>query len=740
MKRQTELSAWALRAGAVACLVGLVLATGSHAAPLPLVQNDGQWPAAVRFAAAVPDGMVWLTDHQVLVALGDGLTAIDLRPGAAAPVGRLRQAAWFSFFHGPDPSRWRAAVPAWSEVMIADAWPGVDLRLQIRPTGLRYDLDVAPGAAVPADVVGPLAGDVALRLATDPDGRGGDLRWREAAPAARTAADGLVWCTFLGGGESDKGLGIGVGDDGCPVVTGRSRSADFPTTPGGGSLVGINDVFVAKLSPDGSQLLWGTLIGSSGEDGGMALAIAPDGDIVIAGLVSDGDWPTTPGAFQTVSGGRRDAAACKLSPDGTVLRWSTYIGGALNDVANRVFVGADGCPILVGDTESSDWPTTPGAHDRFHDGGWDAFMVRLAADGSALLASTLLGGGDDDMGRDVILDPDVGVVMVGSTRSNSFPTTAGAFQTAPGGGEDGYLAALDPGQASLLWSTRLGGGEDDAAMRLVPAPDGGYVITGGTRSADFPVSADAYDTTHNGNDDAFVATMDADGSALAWSTFLGGANADRGLAIAVDAAANVTVAGYTLSTDLPVTLGAFDLTANGSYDVFVHQLSADGRRLRMGTYLGGGLRDETYAARFLDDGHLVLVGVTESEGFPVTAGAYQEGYAGLADAFVAELDLGAWLVGVGAPPGVALRASASPNPFNPRRDRLPAGRRRRGRVTVHDLRGRLVRRWAVPAPAGEGRVIWDGLDAAGRPVAAGAYVYRVGQGGAVARGKLALVR
>ncbi len=161
----------------------------------------------------------------------------------------------------------------------------------------------------------------------------------------------------------------------------------------------------------------------------MALAMAPDGDIVIAGLVSDDDWPTTAGAFQTASGGRRDAVVCQLSPDGTVLRWSTYIGGALNDVANRVFVGADGCPIMVGDTESFDWPTTPGAHDRLHGGGWDAFMARLSADGSTLLASTLLGGASDDLGRDVIQDLDQPVVVVGSTRSCSFPTTPGAFQT-----------------------------------------------------------------------------------------------------------------------------------------------------------------------------------------------------------------------------------------------------------------------------------------------------------------------
>ena len=168
------------------------------------------------------------------------------------------------------------------------------------------------------------------------------------------------------------------------------------------------------------------------------------------------------------------------------------------------------------------------------------------------------------------------------------------------------------------------------------------MVTGGTRSADFPVTAGAYDQTHNGQDDAFVARLTAAGDALDWSTFLGGSESDRGLVLVLDADARPTVMGYTLSADLPVTPGAFDATANGSYDVFVHRFTADGGRLLAGTYLGGEGRDETYSAVPDPAGNLLLIGMTHSPDFPVTPGAYDTSYGGDADAFVARIDPRTW--------------------------------------------------------------------------------------------------
>ena len=337
--------------------------------------------------------------------------------------------------------------------------------------------------------------------------------------------------------------------------------------------------------------------------------------------------------------------------------------------------------------------------------------------------------------------PDQLVAVVGSTRSSTFPTTSGAFQEAAQGGEDGYLACVDPALATLVWSTRLGGAEDDALMRVVSTADGRLLVTGGSRSNDFPVTVGAYDTIHNGNDDALVTAVSADGSELAWSTLLGGTDADRGLALAQDAQGNVTVLGYTLSLDLPTTTGAFDTSANGSYDVFVHQFDPTGSQLRLGTFLGGDARDETYAVQPLDGGRVLLIGVTESTGFPTTVDAYQTVYADNADAFVALLDLTVWSVGVTHPPLSTIEVVASPNPFNPCVEiAFRLGEAGRVRVAVHDPRGQLVRAWTVEAPDGSGRVSWDGRDRAGRSVAAGTYLYSVGRDDLIAHGKLSLVR
>ena len=135
---------------------------------------------------------------------------------------------------------------------------------------------------------------------------GGAVVWASAPARRRDAGDGVLWSTFLGQTASDKGLAVALTEAGEPVAVGRTRSVDFPTTVGSYSTenAGLNDVFVAKLTPDGSNLIWSTLLGSSGDDAGMSVALAADGDILITGLASVADWPTTAGAFDETGNGR----------------------------------------------------------------------------------------------------------------------------------------------------------------------------------------------------------------------------------------------------------------------------------------------------------------------------------------------------------------------------------------------------------------------------------------------------
>jgi hypothetical protein len=737
--------------GAVAGLtlvsVLLIAAMPSAAgAAAPIVENRGQWPDDVRFVARDGATSVTFTAAGPVVRSGAGEAAITLvgagSPGA--PVGRAPHPTRWNFFRGPDAHTWRTSVPGWTEVVYRDVWPGVDVCWQVRAGGLQWRLDPTGDSAPPRTAVRPPNLPV-LRVTDADDGRAGTISWGAptAAPADGRDAGPLVWSTYLGASDSDKGLGVAVGPDGCPVVVGRSRSPDFPT-PGGvvTDPAGLNDVFVLKLSPSGDSVVWGTFLGSDGDDAGMGLAIAPDGEVVVVGLASGADWPVTAGAFATTASGQRDAVAARLGAGGDTLVWSTYLGGASNDLAIRVRLDATGCPVIGGATQSPDWPTTPGAFDQWHDGGWDAFLARLSSDGTQLLASTLLGGTGDEEGRAMDLRPDGLVVLVGSTRGSVFPTTPGAFATGPAGAEDAWAACLDATDASLVWSTLLGGAENDVATRVACDAAGRAVVVGGTRSADFPTTAGAHDTTHNGNDDAFVSVVAPDGASLAWSSLLGGGDADRAMGVALDDAGRVTLLGYTLSDDLPTTPAAYDTSANGSYDVFVHQFTTDGGGLRFGSYLGGLERDEIFSATHDDAGRLLLVGVSESADFPVTAGCYQPEYGGLADAFVAAVDPAAWLATTSPAPGGDPGLRCYPNPANPRAT-VAFDVPRAGPVTVRvvDLRGRAVRTLLTRSlTAGTHRLVWDGRDRAGLPVASGTYVCEVRTPGGRRTTRLGLVR
>ncbi len=726
-------------------MVGVSLAT-----PVPLVENRGQYPDEVLFHASNGGATVFFTAREVVLDIGrgdGGGTVVRLPLGAADAElfgeGELRTR--YSFFRGRDPRRWQRGAPTWSSVVQGSATAGTRITWQLEPDGLHYRIET-DSDDVRTRTAPRLAGNEMNAVDLIGDGDSGIVRWRGTASATeRDDTDGLLWSTFLGHSGSDKGLAVTLAEDGGPVAVGRTRSVDFPTTTGSYSTdnAGLNDVFVARLDPDGSTLIWGTLLGSSGDDAGMGVALAAGGDIVIVGLASVADWPTTVGAYDETGNGQRDAVVARLSATGDTLQWSTYIGGVSNDVANRVIIDSDGCPVIVGETASFNWPTTPSAHTRLHSGGWDVFVARLAADGSSLAASTFLGGAADDLGRDLVPVADGRVIVVGSTHSAGFPTTPGTLATDHAGAEDGFVACVDPADATLTWSTFLGGTDADAATRVVLDQFERPIITGGTRSADFPTSAGAHDQTHNGHDDVFVTKLDSAGEGVIWSTLLGGSEADRGLVLHQDPVAGVTVMGYTLSVDLPVTPTAFDTTANGSYDIFIHRFSADGGNLLAGTYLGGEGRDETYAVAAQPTGELVLIGMSHSEDFPVTPDAFDTSYGGDSDAFVARIDPRTWYpVAVEATPRPTLSAAARPNPFNPRVT-IAFDLPRAGylSVRVFDARGRLVRVLNDGAePAGPGTVVWDGRDGEGRLQGSGTYLYEVRAAGERIRGKLALVR
>ena len=347
----------------------------------------------------------------------------------------------------------------------------------------------------------------------------------------------IMWSTYLGGAGNDFGNGVAVDGSGNLLVTGRTYSSGWISGGSDTSYNGNADAFVAKLSPTGSHL-WSTYLGGSSDDFAEDIAVDGSGDLVITGGTSSAGW--TSGGFDTSHNGSIDAFVAKLSPTGSHL-WSTYLGGTADDFANDIAVDASGNPIVTGQTQSGEW-TSGGFDTSFNGGTWDAFAVKLSSAGNHLW-STYLGGSNPDYGWGVDVDGSNNPIISGQTASSGW--TSGGFDTSYNGGIDGFVAKFSP-TGSHLWSTYLGGTSSEAGESIAVDGPGDLFITGGTSSAGW--TSGGFDTSFNGGTwDIHVVKLSSTGSHL-WSTYLGGTGDDAGFTVDVDGSGNPVVAGFTSSS------------------------------------------------------------------------------------------------------------------------------------------------------------------------------------------------
>lgn len=752
-------------------------------APLVFIANQGQIPAPARYYALQPRGAAYFEPEAVVLdrestgAADRGLLVrvtfphhdAGLKARAAAP-----QAARVNSIIGDDPARWRSALPTFAEVRYEGIAPGADLIYRVADGRLKYDVRVAPGA----DLRGVRLRYEGVRaLALDPAGAlllrsaAGDLR--EAAPVLYQEKEGrllavrggyrlvsdtevgfwaadldprlplvidpeMVWSSFLGGSGDDLANRVLADTDGGLIVVGATGSSDYPTTAGAYSRTsaGSRDVFVTKLRSDGTGLLWSTYLGGAGADEARSAALAPDGYIYLCGRTGSTDFPVTAHAFQrTYGGGLTDGFLARLAPTGGSLAFCTLLGGASDDYAAAVAVDGSGRPTVAGVTASGDFPTTPDVvrpswSPSFFDGA-EGFVARLSATGSELDYSTFLGGGSADGISGLALDDQGRPLVVGNTRSSTFPITAGAVRTALGGSKDGFVTRLSSDASAYLYSSYLGGGDADAAIAAAIDAAGNAYVTGYTASADFPTTSGALQETYNGGGayDGFVCKLAPSGGSLSlsYATYLGGDGQDIPLALSVASDGRACVAGYTASDDFPTTAAAFDATANGGDDAFVAALAPDGRSLSYSSYLGAPGTDDAYSIAVLDGGRVALCGSTTDASFPTTVGAFDRTHAspGGLDGFVTVLDIGegpTLAVGGAGLPGLSL-APPRPSPFTERTVvRMTLGRVSPVEVVVADVRGRAVATIARgELSAGPHAWAWDGRGDDGAPVASGLY-------------------
>jgi hypothetical protein len=498
----------------------------------------------------------------------------DSRPASYQLVGGKRVAV--ASRYTLDGNAYGFALGAYdpSRPLVVD--PGLVYSTYLGGSGLDRGFGVAVDSAGNTYVTGRTNSDPfpTTPLAFDTSYGGGDPSFADAfVTKLNSAGSGLVYSTYMGGGGFDLGEGVAVDAVGSAYVTGQT-SGGFPTTPGAFDTSfngGSSDAFVAKLNAAGSALLYSTYLGGSIFDGGFGVAVDASGNAYVTGLANPG-FPTTPGAFDTSQNGAQDTFVTKLNADGSALLYSTYLGGTNFEEGNGVAVDAAGNGYVTGRTSSGDFPTTAGAFDEGFNGGGDVFVTKLNAAGSATLYSTYLGGSGFDRGDGVALDA-AGNAYVTGLVDSGFPTTPGAFDEGFNGGQDTFVTKLNADGSATLYSTYLGGSGQDWGRGVAVDAFGNAYASGRTDSANFPKTAGAVDTSFNGGQDAFVTKLNAAGSALLYSTYLGGSDLEEGEGVAVDAGGNAYVTGATRSDAFPTTLLAFQTSYGGGFeDAFATKL------------------------------------------------------------------------------------------------------------------------------------------------------------------------
>ena len=641
---------------------------------LHFVPNEGQFEPEVHYRIYGGAHAGWLTADSLWLALVDpasvNYTAIRL---ALTPSGTPAELEVFdrqqTTYHYLGGDRNHTHLPAWGGVRLEPSTAGSELLL----TGAAGELFMQTDASLRLELVGAnilsvdgdialletMLGDFPLRLPAvsrpwtlaGVSGAGETAQW--AMPAANPAGSGagraldgdqLLYSTFIGGEALEQADAIALDDMGAAYITGHTESVVFPgETSQLSSLHGI-DAYLAKVAPAGDALDYLTWINPNpGQpddlDFANSLALDSTEHAYLAGWTLSPEFCSflgNPPGFDTTHNGGLDAMFMKFTVDGSALEFCSYLGGDESDKALAIEVDDAGVIYVAGNSWSDDFPTTPGAYSETLVNLSDAFVTSFDPGGVSQRYGTFVGG---DLTEDITaidVDESGNIYAAGWTSSDNFPTTPGAFQMAKNDNFDAFVLKLNNAGSDLDFATFLGGDNEDRAWTLQLGPADHVFVGGQTLSPDFPTTSGAFDETHNGNYDAFVSELNASGTTLAQSTFLGGAGSDIGRGLAVDCVGSIFLVGETFSTDYPTTVDAYDSDLGGLSDVLISGLASD-NTLLYSSYLGGALEDYGAAIALDEANRFYVTGRALSPDFPTTDGAYDTSHNGDYDIFVSNL-------------------------------------------------------------------------------------------------------
>ncbi|MGH8028835.1 MAG: SBBP repeat-containing protein [Arenimonas sp.] len=561
---QSNRGGWVIRGLAAALFSAVIVspatATGHESQggrlttlPAAFERNAGQVERSIDFIARGSGYQAYLDARGAVIQLEEGAVSMrfegarDVKAVALEPLGFRT-----SYFRGTGPADRFINVENFGKVRYPGVYAGIDLVYYGRDGLLEYDLVVAPRAAADAiRIAFPEATAVAIA-------QNGDLRL--SVRDHTVVFHKPVAYQQIDGARQDVEVAYRVIGD---------RHVTFALGPYQRDAELVIDPLLAY-----SSFLWGNT---------TDVAVDAQGNIYVSGFTPATGLPTT-GGYQTSTKGTRDAFVMKLNPAGTQVIYATYLGGRRGETFGRsIAVDASGSAYIAGTTTSSAFPTTTGAYQRSYAAG-SSFVTKLNAAGNGLVYSTLVNGADL---RAVAVDAAGSAHVAGNASAGTFTTTPNALRPTRAGG---VVLRLNPTGSAAVYATYLGGSATEEVQGIAIGPDGNAHVAGATFSSDFP-TVNAFQPAKGGGKDAFVVKLNADGSALLHSTFLGGSGNDHAMGIAVDSLGDVYVAGRTFSSNFPVTFGVFQ-PAKGHSDpvvsnAFITKLASTGSSLVYSSYVGG---------------------------------------------------------------------------------------------------------------------------------------------------------
>ena len=610
--------------------------------PLNFEANQGQTDSRVRFLSRGNGYNFFLTSNEAVLAFsGDSKTqpvVLHMQLAGAKARAKVSGVDQFpgtsNYFLGKDPNQWHTGVPTFRKIAYENIYPGINLVYYGNHRQLEYDFIVGPGAD-PGAI--RLAVEGALKLTVDAQG---NLILHRGNGDVSLLAPRIYQETKLGEKQQIEGRWTLAAD----------HTASF--------LVGPYDHSKALVVDP--VLTYSSFLGGSEKNTLNKIVVDSVGNAYVAGFTAPGDFPAAPTPQSMTFGNgtaSRGAFVAKIDPTGSNLLYTTYLSGSADEAATGLAVDAKGNVYVTGYTHSTDFPVQNAyqatcAVDKSGSCA-DAFLTKIAPTGDALVYSTYLGGSGKDSATGLAVDSKGSAYVVGTTSSVDFPVTAAAAQTKCGGtcAQNSFVAKFDPTGAKLSYATYLGGSGSDAASDIALDASGNAYITGQTTSADFPLispfqkscTLDATSATGACLGTAFIAKLKSDGSALAYSTYLGGSLGSRSAGIAVDSQGSAYVTGSTQSADFPVlkpfqkSCGLDATSGKCAVNAFLTKLAPAGNALVYSTYLGGSGHDEALGVAVDASGKAHVVGYTESADFP-TMKPVQPHLSGSSDAFVARFN------------------------------------------------------------------------------------------------------